>query len=110
MLRDVVTVEDVVNSPIIADPLHRMDCVDCHNRPAHTFSATPDRALDEAIAQGRVPRDLPFLHREALAAFVSADPQDVAFVPNATAGFNTVLRSLVRFSIQQNEAPVAPKR
>jgi acetyl-CoA C-acetyltransferase len=26
MLRDVVTVEDVVNSPMVADPLHRMDC------------------------------------------------------------------------------------
>ena len=26
MLREVVTVEDVVNSPMIADPLHRLDC------------------------------------------------------------------------------------
>ncbi len=26
MLRDVVTVEDVVNSPLMADPLHRLDC------------------------------------------------------------------------------------
>ena len=26
MLRDVVTVQDVVNSPMIADPLHRLDC------------------------------------------------------------------------------------
>ena len=26
MLRDVVTVADVVNSPMIADPLHRLDC------------------------------------------------------------------------------------
>ena len=26
MLRDVVTVEDVVNSPMVADPLHRLDC------------------------------------------------------------------------------------
>jgi acetyl-CoA C-acetyltransferase len=26
MLREVVTVEEVVNSPIIADPLHRLDC------------------------------------------------------------------------------------
>jgi acetyl-CoA C-acetyltransferase len=26
MLKDVVTVEDVLNSPIIADPLHRLDC------------------------------------------------------------------------------------
>lgn len=26
MLREVVTVEDVLNSPVIADPLHRLDC------------------------------------------------------------------------------------
>jgi acetyl-CoA C-acetyltransferase len=26
MLRDVVTVEDVLNSPVISDPLHRLDC------------------------------------------------------------------------------------
>ena len=26
MLRDVVTVEDVVNSPMVTDPLHRLDC------------------------------------------------------------------------------------
>ena len=26
MLRDVVTVEDVINSPMISDPLHRLDC------------------------------------------------------------------------------------
>ena len=26
LLRDVVTVEEVVNSPIISDPLHRLDC------------------------------------------------------------------------------------
>ena len=26
MLRDVVTVDDVVNSPLVSDPLHRLDC------------------------------------------------------------------------------------
>ena len=26
MLRDVVTVEEVVDSPMISDPLHRLDC------------------------------------------------------------------------------------
>jgi len=32
--------------------------------------------------------------RDAVGAFVGADPDDIAFVPNATTGVNTVLRSL----------------
>jgi len=55
----------------------RMDCMDCHNRPAHTFDATPERAIDRAIAQGRIPRELPFVRREAVAA-VTADYSDRA--------------------------------
>jgi hypothetical protein len=46
----------------------RMDCMDCHNRPAHTFFFSPERAIDSAIAQGRIPRELPFARREAVAA------------------------------------------
>jgi hypothetical protein len=53
----------------------RMDCTDCHSRPAHTFFATAERAVDTAIAQGRIPRALPFARREALAA-VTAEYAD----------------------------------
>jgi hypothetical protein len=45
-----------------------MDCIDCHNRPAHVFDPNPERAVDAAIALGQIPRDLPFARREALAA------------------------------------------
>lgn len=45
-----------------------MDCMDCHNRPAHTFEPAPERAVDNAIAGGAVPRVLPFARREAVAA------------------------------------------
>lgn len=53
---------------IAAGAVRRMDCVDCHNRPAHTFFATPARAVDAAIAAARIPRELPFVRREAVAA------------------------------------------
>jgi hypothetical protein len=46
----------------------RMDCVDCHNRPTHPFSASPERAVDAAIAAGEIPRSLPFVRREAVGA------------------------------------------
>src|SRR5687768_4932588 len=45
-----------------------MDCMDCHNRPAHTFDPAPERAVDIAIAEGHLPRTLPFARREAVAA------------------------------------------
>ncbi len=40
--------------------LHRMDCIDCHNRISHTFPS-PERAMDEALAQGRIDPRIPFI-------------------------------------------------
>jgi hypothetical protein len=60
--------EGVTASQLAGRPLQQMDCMDCHNRPAHTFFFTPQRAVDSAIAEGRLPRELPFVRREALAA------------------------------------------
>jgi acetyl-CoA C-acetyltransferase len=44
MLRDVVTVEDVVNSPIIADPLHRLDCCVISDGGGAIIVASPEVA------------------------------------------------------------------
>lgn len=51
---------------------HRMDCVDCHNRPSHTFAASAERAVDDALAAGRVDRRIPFVRRELVTAVKAA--------------------------------------
>ena len=62
-------------------PTQRMDCMDCHNRPAHTLFFTPERAVDAAIASGRIPRALPFVRREAVAAVRESYPTRDAALP-----------------------------
>src|SRR5438309_589124 len=42
-----------------------MDCMDCHNRPSHTYDL-PDRALDRAMRDGLVSPTLPFVKKKAL--------------------------------------------
>jgi isopenicillin-N epimerase len=71
-----------------------------------SFGATPRLVLEaqrawqtrlEAEPVRFLSRDLPALLDEArgeLATFIDAGAEDLVFVPNATAGFNTVLRSL----------------
>ena len=52
-------------------PVRDMECMDCHNRPAHTFEV-PESAVDRAMALGQIAPDLPFV-REA----VRGTPQGV---------------------------------
>ena len=43
----------------------RMDCVDCHNRPAHIYQP-PDLAVDQSIAAGRLDPSLPYVKRQSV--------------------------------------------
>jgi len=51
MLRDVVTVEDVVNSPMMSDPLHRLDCCVVSDGGGAVVLARPEiaRALNKPV-------------------------------------------------------------
>src|ERR1035437_906046 len=42
-----------------------MDCIDCHNRAAHTF-VTAEDALNRAMAEGAISPELPWVHKEGL--------------------------------------------
>ncbi len=43
----------------------QMDCIDCHNRPTHTFEM-PDTAINRAMADGRISPSLPFVKQQAV--------------------------------------------
>jgi hypothetical protein len=45
---------------------HRtMDCMDCHNRPTHVFQL-PEAAVDQAMSEGRINPELPFIKKKAV--------------------------------------------
>src|SRR6266849_8831110 len=62
LLRDVVTVDDVVNSPMIADPLHRLDCCVISDGGGAIIVASPEvagslkRPLVKIIGAGEAPK------------------------------------------------------
>jgi hypothetical protein len=68
-----------------------MDCLDCHNRPAHRFTAPID-AVNEALAVGTLSREIPFLKLEA----VKALDRDYAATEAAMAGIADALTTAYR--------------
>jgi len=62
-----------------------MDCVDCHNRPSHTFHS-PETEVDQALANGRIARDLPYVRREGLALVKATYPDRAAAEAGIRAG------------------------
>ncbi|HEY2172168.1 MAG TPA: NapC/NirT family cytochrome c [Candidatus Angelobacter sp.] len=46
-------------------PTYEMQCVDCHNRPTHTFDL-PGHAVDQVLARGDVSSTLPYIKKKAV--------------------------------------------
>jgi hypothetical protein len=56
-----------------------MDCLDCHNRPSHNYKV-PQNFIDEYLASGDIPKDLPDIKSVAMGVFVEDYPtKDSAF-------------------------------
>lgn len=72
--------DGVTPAHVEGKPRRRMDCLDCHNRPAHRFSASPEREVDGAIGAGQISRKIPFIRREAVRALRGTyATQEIAF-------------------------------
>jgi hypothetical protein len=46
-------------------PVREMDCLDCHNRPTHTYEL-PEHAIDRAMNAGQIATSLPFVKKKAV--------------------------------------------
>jgi nitrate/TMAO reductase-like tetraheme cytochrome c subunit len=55
---------------IAAASKHRMDCVDCHNRPTHIY-VPPDLSIDNSLLARRLDATLPFLKQQSVAALTA---------------------------------------
>ncbi|MHC4695311.1 MAG: cytochrome c3 family protein [Planctomycetota bacterium] len=53
--------------------VRQLDCMDCHNRPAHKFRS-PQDAVDVFLDIGRIDTTLPFIKREGVNALVRPYP------------------------------------
>ena len=64
-----------VTAPPAGRPLQRMDCLDCHNRPAHTLASTPGQVVDRAIVRGELSTAVPFVRSEIVDALSAEYPE-----------------------------------
>jgi NapC/NirT cytochrome c family, N-terminal region len=81
----------------------RMDCMDCHNRPSHVISMTPERAVNDVLARGDMSKTLPFIRREAVKAIKAS-------YTNQTAAAQGVSRSLSEFYRSEKPDVYASRR
>ena len=66
-----------------------MDCMDCHNRPTHTFQM-PEGAVDSAMASGAISPALPFIKKTAVALLrkdYKSQDEAAAAIPDAIEKF-----------------------
>lgn len=52
-------------SQIRESPKRTMDCIDCHNRPAHIY-LSPNDAIDRSLDAGKLAVELPFIKAKAV--------------------------------------------
>jgi len=70
-------------------PVFEMQCVDCHTRAAHRFE-DPDRAVDQALADGQIAATLPFVKKTGvllIQANYQSDADAAQKIPAGLIGF-----------------------
>jgi hypothetical protein len=64
-IKRIYLASDTKSDAVSKLPAFDMQCVDCHNRAAHSFEQA-DRAVDSALASGKIATGLPFVKKAAM--------------------------------------------
>jgi hypothetical protein len=83
-----------------------MDCMDCHNRPAHDY-LSPNKAVDRAIDAGRLNVLLPFIKAKAVEALSKPYETEDQAVTAIGTDLNEYYRTTYPDVIASNPAMVA---
>jgi hypothetical protein len=69
-----------------------MDCIDCHNRAAHSFE-TPEEALNSNMSAGAPSTSLPFAHKQSLSLLRATYASSEEATAKIISGFEEFYRS-----------------
>lgn len=69
-----------------AGQIRTMDCMDCHNRPAHVFPTAND-SVEHAMATGAISPKLPYIKREAVKALLQPESTSAVAAPGKIADY-----------------------
>ncbi len=79
--------------------IREMDCMDCHNRPTHVFDL-PERAVDRALDDGGISRELPFARKKSVELLRQAGAGTIE------AGFENFYRTSYPAVFQERQADI----
>ena len=88
---------------IAAGAKRKMDCVDCHNRPAHAY-LPPDVAVDQSFAARKLDPSLPYLKRKAVEVLTGS----YQTTPQALNSIDTTLNEFYRTNYKDVYAQKQP--
>jgi nitrate/TMAO reductase-like tetraheme cytochrome c subunit len=63
--KDSSLTKDQIKAQIAKGASHRMDCVDCHNRPTHIY-VSPDQSVDQSLLARHIDASLPYIKQQAV--------------------------------------------
>ena len=83
--KDSTLSKDQIKDQIAKGSTHRMDCVDCHNRPTHIY-VSPDLSVDQSLLAHHIDNSLPFIKQEAVTVLTGTYNTDDAAMQGIAGG------------------------